>query len=128
MMVTLDELDSMMRDFHSKTHAIMLDIAERQKARRQSEDHTGQLIEAGACMWEAYLDKTLTGQAQHIADTYRERHGTSSLRLLIIEQSEACHKAWWAQGEMARMDEPFDWEFCPRWLSEWIESGGLGHV
>ncbi len=89
------------------------------------DDKTGQLIEAGACLWEAYLDKTISVTALAAADEWRESQGTSSLRLMILNQAENCHNAWWALHKDARMDEPFDWEFCPQFLSNWIEKGGL---
>ena len=89
------------------------------------DNKTSQIVEAGACLWEAIIDETVSPDALQRVRKYRKSQGTSSLRMMVIGQAENCHDEWWTLCEEDRMDEPFDWEFCPSWLTKWIMEGGL---
>jgi hypothetical protein len=52
--------------------------------------------------------------------------GTSAMRYTVGGLAEACHREWEAAHNAGLFDEPFDWEWCPRWLRERIEWSATG--
>lgn len=74
-------------------------------------------FEAALCLWEAFLESP---ESYPELFALREQVGVASLRLEFAKEEilEACHKGWEAVSN-GGLDygEPFDWEFCPRFLS-----------
>jgi hypothetical protein len=70
------------------------------------------------CLWEAYLDDTVSADAKAGLDALRAAVGTAQLRLnfitLLVEPCEAAYLAATADG----YDDCFDWDFVPQWLSD----------
>lgn len=77
-------------------------------------------IETAMCLWEAYVDGTLSEDAKAKAEAYRQERGTPQLRHAIMSAIEPCEKAWEAGRDTDTECEPYDWEHCPHFLSRWI--------
>ncbi|CDO34018.1 hypothetical protein [Novosphingobium sp. KN65.2] len=73
-------------------------------------------LETAMCLWEAYLDGSLSEEAKAKAEAYRVRMGTPSLRHALMYAIEPCEKAFEAGEQL----EAYDWEHCPEFLSAWI--------
>lgn len=92
-------------------------------------DTADELVEAAACLWEAFLEHTGTegslGQAMEATLTH---WGTSQLRITITGFAAACDSRFYAKKNAGEFDEPFDWEWCPHFLRDhltWDEDGKI---
>lgn len=67
--------------------------------------------EAAVCLWEACLENTF----QHYT-RFRDQHGAAETRSRVITFAKQCEAAWKVAHEKLGFDDPFDWEWCPRFL------------
>jgi hypothetical protein len=80
------------------------------------------LIDAAACLWEAALE--LKGSPL-IAPAI-ERFGTAEVRTAVVRHAAVCHLQWVEAVEESGYDDAFDWEWCPKFLTERLDwSAGL---
>ena len=85
-----------------------------------------EMMEAGACLWEAMMDWKTAGLSDDITHWW-EANGAGAVRMTIIGFAEECHEAWvLAHRDVDAYDYGFDWEFVPWFLAEcldWSEHG-----
>lgn len=78
---------------------------------------THDLVEAAACLWEAVLDRKNSNEmAQPDLDAAFREHGWSSIRNAVCGWARWVHLDWERAVAEHGYDDPFDWEFCPKWL------------
>ena len=70
-----------------------------------------EIIDAAVCLWEACLDNNF----QHYA-RFREDNGAAETRDRVVSFAKQCHDAWVIANEKLGFQDPFDWEWCPRFL------------
>lgn len=71
-------------------------------------------VEAAMCLWEEVVNNLESYPGLADIDG-----GTPALRWSVMELAKECDKAYNDLDEDDPMrNEPFDWEFVPRWLSE----------
>src|SRR3546814_1747441 len=44
--------------------------------------------------------------------------GTVHMRVTVSGWAEECERDWKRAHDAGEFDEPFDWEWCPRWLAQ----------
>lgn len=93
-----------------------------------TDTHTESLrTEAALCLWEEIVTKDYHGPAEAPWEPYRERHGTVTLRHDVMALAPTLLDHWDALTEEEREALiPYDWEFCPRWLTlalDWETDG-----
>lgn len=80
-----------------------------------------------ACLWEAAIDAMArakepgapTDNFDARLKSYREGHGTHTVRDDVARMAVACDEAWEALTEREQFDAGcFDWDFVPAWLEE----------
>lgn len=85
-----------------------------------------ELAEAACCIWEEFLALKARaqnsplypgGQGDRLLKTW-ESEGTAQMRLNAINLAERCHMDWRKAVDERGYDDPFDWDFVPRWISE----------
>jgi hypothetical protein len=83
-------------------------------------NYTRDHMEAACCLWEVMIDRDFQNSHPLFWAAF-EAHGTSEMRMLAVDLAQAVNAAWEALSEDDRTD-PFDWEFCPKWLAslDWI--------
>src|SRR3546814_15281978 len=60
----------------------------------------------------------------HVAEFMREWQdmGTVHMRVTVSGWAEECERDWKRAHDAGEFDEPFDWEWCPRWLAQRLEA------
>src|SRR3546814_4766882 len=48
--------------------------------------------------------------------------GTVHMRVTVSGWAEECERDWKRAHDAGEFDEPFDWEWCPRWLAQRLEA------
>lgn len=95
--------------------------------------YTNDTLHTAACLWEAALEALAAGEAEEAANpqpvaehsferslySYRNNHGTCTLRQVVVELAPRCDAAWDAMSDDERDSaECFDWVFVPNWLRD----------
>ena len=73
-------------------------------------------METAACLWEAFLSG--------YADNAERNGGMAASRTAVIELREKC-ELWYNYALTLGYGEPFDWEWCPWFLSQNIDGNGV---
>src|SRR3546814_11770413 len=47
---------------------------------------------------------------------------TVHMRVTVSGWAEECERDWKRAHDAGEFDEPFDWEWCPRWLAQRLEA------
>lgn len=77
-------------------------------------------LETAMCLWEAICEGALDEDANWIVKDYRKQYGTADLRNKITQAVLPCEKAWEDAEAAGTAQEPYDWEHCPKFLSQWV--------
>jgi hypothetical protein len=78
-------------------------------------------MEAAMCLWEAVLE-----EREDYKDTF-EAVGTCEVRTQIVYTVKASQDLWVWMQERGLEIEPYDWEFCPWFIKEFLvwDEGGV---
>jgi hypothetical protein len=74
------------------------------------------IIDAAMCLWEACLEL----EKEHYVK-FRDMHGAAETRDRVAYFAGHCHDAWVHAHTTLGYDEPFDWDWCPRWLDHCVD-------
>lgn len=71
-----------------------------------------EIIDAAVCLWEACLDDGFSHYQR-----YRENYGAAETRDRVVSFARQCHESWYFAHIELGFDDPFDWEWCPRFMT-----------
>jgi hypothetical protein len=86
---------------------------------------TDDLVDSALCLWEALIDLHCSEQDNPISHAF-DANGYSAMRNRAMGWAEQCHNDWVAVHPHD-FDDPFDWEWCPKWLLERIDWSDPAH-
>lgn len=72
-------------------------------------------VETAMCLWEAFLEFLSQQEPQACALT--EIDGIRHARTVVMGWAHECDAAWEEARVNGTADDPFDWEFCPNFLT-----------